>query len=62
MPLYEYRCKNCKHTIEKMQKISAPPPECPKCEGETSRQIGLSSFRLKGPGWESDGYQKKEGK
>ena len=62
MPLYEYRCPKCDHTLEKIQGISDKAPPCPKCEGETARQIGLSSFRLKGQGWGDQGYQKKEGK
>ena len=62
MPLYEYKCKSCEHTLENMQKISDRAPHCPKCKGETVRQIGLSSFRLApgGVGWESEGYNKKE--
>lgn len=62
MPLYEYKCPTCDLTIEKLQKISDLSPCCPKCEEPTVRQIGLSSFRLKGPGWGDQGYQKKGGK
>ena len=33
---------------------------CPECEKETmKRQVGLSSFQLKGGGWYKDGYTKK---
>jgi len=59
MPIYTYRCRECKKELEEIQKFSDPPPEkCPKCEakGSLERTMGLSSFQLKGGGWASDGY------
>ncbi len=41
MPLYEYRCPQCGHELEKLRKMSeadAPLP-CPKCGAPTSRKI-----------------------
>lgn len=30
MPIYEYRCEACGHTLERMQKVSdAPLTDCP---------------------------------
>jgi len=32
MPIYEYRCRNCGKTFEKLvMTSSAPPPPCPEC-------------------------------
>ena len=58
MPLYEYRCPDCGHEFEEIQKVSAPAiTDCPSCGGgEVAKQIGLSSFSLKGSGWYSDHY------
>jgi len=31
MPIYEYRCENCGHELEAIQKISEPPlVDCPQ--------------------------------
>lgn len=58
MPLYEYRCPDCGHEFEEIQKVSAPAiTECPSCGGgEVGKKIGLSTFALKGSGWYSDHY------
>lgn len=35
MPTYEYRCQDCGHLLEVMQKISADPLKiCPECGKE----------------------------
>ena len=53
MPIYEYRCENCSHELESIQKISEPPlTECPKCGQDTlKKKISAAGFRLKGGGW-----------
>ena len=53
MPIYEYRCDNCGHELEAMQKISeAPLVACPQCETDRLRKrISAVAFRLKGSGW-----------
>jgi len=53
MPIYEYKCSNCLHEFEKIQKISEEPiKECPKCNKKSvSKLISAPSFRLKGSGW-----------
>ena len=63
MPLYDFRCEECDY-IEEVLTSSAGSSEiiltCPECEKETmKRQVGLSSFQLKGGGWYKDGYSKK---
>lgn len=53
MPIYEYRCDNCEHEFETIQKFSDEPlKNCPACKQDTLRkQVSVSAFRLKGGGW-----------
>lgn len=53
MPLYEYQCKSCGHTLETIQKISEEPlKDCPACgKPDLSKLISAAGFRLKGGGW-----------
>ena len=53
MPIYEYRCGNCGHEMEAIQKISeAPLEDCPRCEtAQLRKKISRVAFRLKGSGW-----------
>jgi putative FmdB family regulatory protein len=52
MPIYEYRCCDCGHQFELMQKFSDPPAEtCPSCSGTVQKLISRSAFHLKGSGW-----------
>ena len=60
MPLYDYECPKCKSRIEKLQNINDDTLiVCSICNTEMKRQIGVTSFRLKGGGWYKDGYQKR---
>ncbi|MGC2635576.1 MAG: zinc ribbon domain-containing protein [Acidobacteriaceae bacterium] len=57
MPLYEYRCKTCGHTFEKIQSFSAPEEkECPVCHGEVERLLSAPAFQFKGSGWYVSDY------
>ncbi|HSX83674.1 MAG TPA: FmdB family zinc ribbon protein [Candidatus Saccharimonadia bacterium] len=52
MPIYEYRCLDCGHQFELMQKFSDPPAEtCTSCSGTVQKLISRSAFHLKGSGW-----------
>lgn len=53
MPIYEYQCKSCNHTLEALQKISEEPlKDCPECgQPELAKQVSAAGFRLKGGGW-----------
>jgi putative FmdB family regulatory protein len=52
MPIYEYRCLDCGHQFELMQKFSDPPVEtCTSCSGTVQKLISRSAFHLKGSGW-----------
>ncbi len=62
MPIYEYRCLDCDHEFERMQKFSDPPLEtCPSCEGTVQKLISRSTFHLKGDGWYVTDYARKSG-
>ncbi|MEM6293817.1 MAG: FmdB family zinc ribbon protein [Myxococcota bacterium] len=57
MPLYAYRCENCGHEEEHIQRFSDDPiTKCEACGGKTKRQITGGAFHLKGGGWYADGY------
>jgi putative FmdB family regulatory protein len=53
MPIYEYRCDDCGHEFETIQKISEDPlKECPACQQSALvKKISAAGFRLKGGGW-----------
>jgi len=60
MPIYEYACKKCEHSLDALQKIAdAPLVDCPAC-GETSlkRLLSAPRFRLKGKGWYETDFKK----
>ena len=53
MPIYEYECSRCGHTLEVIQKISeAALTKCPACHKNSLRKrLSASAFHLKGNGW-----------
>ena len=58
MPLYDFKCVVCENTFEELISITETDnPPCPECNSETERQLGLSSFRLKGGGWYVTDYK-----
>ncbi len=63
MPIYEYRCPDCGHEFETMQRMSEDPIKvCPECSAENvSKLISRTSFVLKGGGWYKDHYGLKSG-
>jgi putative FmdB family regulatory protein len=60
MPIYEYACTKCSHTLDALQKLSdAPLVECPGCgEAALRRLISAPRFRLKGDGWYETDFKK----
>ena len=56
MPIYEYLCKKCNLSIEKLQRINEPSPDCPMCNEQMKKLISQTSFVLKGGGWFADSY------
>ncbi len=53
MPIYAYRCADCGHAKDVLQKMSdAPLTTCPACGAESfSKQVTAAGFQLKGSGW-----------
>ena len=53
MPIYEYECVKCGHTLDAIQKFSDPVlTECPACHQSSLRKrISAPAFHLKGSGW-----------
>ena len=65
MPIYEYKCEQCDHQFEILQKISDKPAStCPECNADSLRKLmSAAAFKLKGTGWyETDFKTKKPGK
>ena len=60
MPIYEYACKNCDHTLDALQKMDEEPlVYCPSCgEAGLKRLISAPRFRLKGEGWYETDFKK----
>jgi len=53
MPIYAYKCAECNHTFDKLQKMNDDAlTDCPECnEPALKKQITASGFRLTGNGW-----------
>ena len=69
MPIYEYRCTQCEHKLEALQRFSdAPLVTCPACGKEAlTKLVSAAGFQLKGSGWyatdfRSSGSKKPDGK
>jgi putative FmdB family regulatory protein len=53
MPIYEYRCEQCEHQQEHLQKVSERPlTKCPACGKKAYKKLlSAAGFHLKGSGW-----------
>jgi putative FmdB family regulatory protein len=53
MPIYEYRCGECGHQDDHLQKVSEKPlSECPACGKKAYKKLlSAAGFQLKGSGW-----------
>jgi len=60
MPIYEYACKNCDHTLDVLQKMSDDRlVDCPECGApQLRRLVSAPRFRLKGEGWYETDFKK----
>lgn len=60
MPIYEYACSKCNHTLEALQKMDDEPlVKCPECGKPALRRlISAPRFRLKGAGWYETDFKK----
>lgn len=58
MPIYGYRCGNCGHEFEILQKMSdAPLQTCPKCSGKLTKILYPAGIIYKGSGYYSTDYK-----
>ena len=64
MPTYEYKCKDCGHTFEYFQPMSADPlTKCPECGGNLKRIIGTGAGAIfKGSGFYQTDYKNNSNK
>ena len=64
MPIYEYRCLECNHQEEHLQKVSEPPlTVCPSCGKPTYKKLlSAAGFQLKGSGWYATDFRNKGSK
>lgn len=53
MPIYAYRCGQCGHELDALQKLSEPAlVDCPKCgKPALAKLVTAAGFQLKGSGW-----------
>jgi putative FmdB family regulatory protein len=53
MPIYEYRCGECGHQQDHLQKVSEKPlSKCPACGKKAYKKLlSAAGFHLKGSGW-----------
>lgn len=61
MPLYEYRCHQCRSVLEILQRLGDEPLKiCPKCGGELEKLISPSAIQFKGSGWYVTDYARRQ--
>jgi len=59
MPTYEYRCTECDHSFEVIQKITdSPIAECERCGGPVRKVLFPVGILFKGPGFHINDYRK----
>jgi putative FmdB family regulatory protein len=58
MPTYGYRCGNCGHQFEIIQRISEEPlTTCPKCQGKLAKILYPVGISFKGSGFYTTDYK-----
>ena len=64
MPIYEYRCRECGHQKEFLQRMSdAPLTDCPECgKPSFSKLLSAAGFQLKGTGWYATDFKNNTAK
>jgi len=62
MPIYGYRCSNCGHQLEVLQKYSDEPLKvCPKCQGKLTKILYPAGVIFKGSGFYKTDYSASGG-
>src|SRR5947208_3572855 len=61
MPIYEYKCDECGHRLEAIQKVNdAQLVDCPACNKPAlKRLMSAAGFQLKGSGWYATDFKNK---
>ena len=60
MPTYEYRCRDCGHTFDIVQKMSdASLTHCPECGGELRKVFAPPAIAFRGSGFYATDHGKK---
>jgi len=60
MPIHEYKCSQCRATVEVLQKTKDKPlDKCQKCGGPLVKLISSPAIQFKGNGWYITDYAKK---
>jgi putative FmdB family regulatory protein len=63
MPIYAYRCTECGHELDVLQKISeAPLTDCPPAIVDADEETHRRRFQLKGSGWYVTDFRDKASK
>jgi putative FmdB family regulatory protein len=58
MPTYGYRCSNCGHQFEIVQRITDEPLRtCPKCQGKLTKMLYPVGISFKGSGFYTTDYK-----
>jgi len=63
MPIYDYKCEACGHSLEALQKFSDEPLlKCPACHAPAlKKQVTAAAFKLTGTGWYETDFKNKAG-
>jgi putative FmdB family regulatory protein len=60
MPTYEYRCRDCGHSFDIVQRMSDEPlTHCPKCGGDLRKVFAPPAISFKGSGFYATDHGKK---
>ncbi len=61
MPIYEYKCEDCEHQMEAIQKFRDDPLKvCPACGKQSLKKlVSAAAFHLKGTGWYETDFKGK---
>ncbi len=53
MPIYAYRCADCGHQFDALQRLADPVlTDCPSCgKSALAKLVTAAGFQLKGSGW-----------
>jgi putative FmdB family regulatory protein len=58
MPTYGYRCSNCGHQFEIVQRMTDDPlTTCPKCQGKLTKVLYPVGISFKGSGFYTTDYK-----